>query len=1370
MTVSTKALRAVAAFIPSNIARKLAQGENIILGEEISGTGVALFADIAGFTPMAERLVNLMETTGSEGHRGAEELTRIINQAFTVLIRAIHRHGGVVTRFSGDALSAWFQAPAPQNPQVVIQRALRCAAEMQAAIVPLNPTTVEKEIFPISVKIGLGYGPAVTIFLGESGKFMEVVLAGPSLDAATQAEHHAYRGDTIVSPEILRHLPDLDCTVLDGGYARLNTLSTASHLIQMTPDILKDIPVKAHPAFLERLAPFLPQTIYKRTLITEGDIPGDYRRVSSIFVLFEGLDFTQTGVGKKFQAYIGWAYQTVARFQGTLLRVLTGDKGSALHITFGAPDQHPNDIERALRCALTLRDDPNRPAFIVNQRIGIGSGLVFTAAIGSPERREYTVMGDEINLSSRLMSVTDPETILVDDYSRQRTAGQFEFAALPPLTLKGKAEPISAYHLIAERPQETSLEARLLASRWPIVGREEELADFAAAANRALQSKGQVIALSGRLGVGKTRLIEEVVRDWVENNGIGFVGQASQHLQNNPYHVWIGFWQDFFGLSTQTPADKRREKVAALISQLAPDMALWADTLNEILGIPVAPDSPIFTLKPEDRQKKLVQLTLALLQARAKTQPLLILFDDLHWADEVSVRLIDELATRIATAPILLCLLFRSTHHVPVEAIALPHCTWRTLEDLDAVDSEALIMAILGRVEISARIMREIFDKTQGTPLYVEEIINNLIATNALKRDGEKYVFTDSASLARTPDTLQDLIRARLDRLETETRDLAQVAAVINREFSFSLLHNVYPYPMGAVQMKNRMDQLRFNDITTLTRPEPNPNYFFKHALAYEIAYNSLAFARRQVLHKKIAATIEAEHKNRLDEDYSLLAYHYHQANMPHKAFAFAIKAGRRAQAFYANQIAMQHFTQAEMYLQSLKVDDHWEDAIQLYLNRAQLHRLNVDMAAADADLNRAISLAKIYDDSRSRAQGHNLKAEFGYYQEQTSVIRQEATQALNLVKSDLYSQEKATALFHLGVAELMNSHFEAATQYLQQAQTMAAQHGYQALESETINKLATVQFFDGHLERALQAYQKVHANRQQLGLKDKEAETLSNIATLQFRLNHPNQALQTAEQAIQRAQEAGWNLLIPYVKLLQVELLTYLGLYEQAETKMGEIYPLFAAEDEVGNAYAKLAHGREILLDLNRLDEAETMLNDVLTVTQKYGIYEEMSRTLVSLGAVNSRQKRWKQAEDYFLQAHDICTEHHAGWYLSEIYAHLAEALIKQDKLSDARKAVQAGMLAIRNRSNPDWSGSLLALNADIARRQNQPNDDVASLYLNAANHAKARSRAIIRHRLLIRVGTQLLAYPNPQTRHAAESLIREGMGWFKDHSSDML
>jgi len=1350
-------LSALAAYIPRD------RVEHILHGAPLTDDGVALIADISGFTPLTEAL-----THGLSPDRGAEELTRALEGVFTPLIAQIHAFGGSVIKFGGDALIVWYPRPPRARRRAVVRRAITSAWRMQNAIRRHGQISTPIGTVILRMKVGLTCGPVKRFRLGDAELGFEDVLAGATLDRMAEAEHHAEPGDIVTDAATLNLLPPgvIAVKAWRGEFAALGALARPA---RSAPWPSLRLSAADEEALLPKLTPYVPAEIY-RALAAGRTRVAELKPVVSLFVQFHGLDYdADPAVRDKLQTYFTTAQRIAHRYGGRLNRLLTGDKGSLLHIIFGAPRTVEEQESRAIRCALDLQAECGGLPFIIMQRIGVTEGRVFAGPVGSPHRYDYTTMGDSINLSARLMTAAEPNTILVDDYSQQRTVRRFEFDPLPPMRLKGKAEPVTAYRLRAERMIEVGLEARFLTSRWPLVGREKELAALKAVAGRARQGRGQIIALSGRLGVGKTRLIEEIVRDWLAHKGNGFLGQCSQHLRTNPYQAWNGFWHDFFRLSHQASAAEKRHRLQELTGYLAPDMLPWLDALGEVIGLPLPPDSPLLSLEPEDRRQKLYQLSLSLLLGRAQQHPLLILFEDLHWVDEASAALIDHIAARIEDAPVLLCLLFRSDDDAPVRALSLPHSTHLTLQDLSAPATQTLIQAMLGDVALPPDVARDIFDKTQGTPLYVEELVNSLRAAGALRRENGRYRLTDRGSLARIPDTLQDLIRARLDRLEPETRDLTQVAAVIDREFPFNILRDVYPYPMSGDEMRNRLDELVVEDITTLTEPEPLPSYAFKHALMYEVAYNSLAFARRQTLHRQIARSIEHRYADHLEEHFSSLAYHYRQANMLEQALHYSVEAGLRAQRLYANKTAMEYYQQAETYLQKLPLDRHHAEAIRLYLNRARLHRLKMDMAAAHADLDRALEIARAYDDTRSQAQVYNHKAEIAFYQEQAETIWREAQHALELARKR-HPRQEAAALYHLGVSDMMSGHFDRSLRYLQQAYKLAQRNNYPALRSEALNKIATVQFFDGHLQWALQAYQQVYQTRHSLGLKDKEAETLSNIATLQFRLNRPAEALQTTRRAIQLAQEAGWQLLIPYVQLLQVELLTHMGDYVAAEAVIERTYPLFAPDDEVGHAYARLTHGREILLDLSRFDEAAALLSKSLTTLQKYNIYEEMARALTSLGTLYSRQKKWKQAGQYFSQAKAICLERRKGWYLSEIYARLAETLLHRNNLTGALEAVRLGLKAIQNRSNPDWHGPLLSLSADIARRQQRPPEDVTNLYLTAVRHVKQRGRAIIRNRILIHVGTQLLSHDDPTIRRKAEGLIQEGMAWLQARGEGML
>jgi adenylate cyclase len=1079
--------------------------------------------------------------------RGAEELNRIINRAFSAMMMPIRQRGGVVVHFSGDALTAYLERPSDLSPSDVAKSALACAHAMHQAIAPFAEVQVKDETFAVSVKIGVGYGPAAFLVVGDEHSNMELVLAGPAIRDAASAEGYAERGQVILAPSAWsllldpalptdHHLEPRDVSVAPLECRVVSPPEDDVALLPPADDPLVGLDVVAHERLRRDLAPYLPQSIYDRLLLAQGDLPGDYRRVTNLFVFFDGLDSAKyslnssnapegmakewgdpLALGKKAQEYYHWAHSIVDRYQGRLIRMLVDDKGTNLHILFGAPDKHADDPARGLRCALALQRDPGRPTFVERQRIGVSSGIVFAATIGSPRRREYTVIGNEVNLSARLTGACPPGEVLVDVYTRDRTAQQFEFETLPPMQLKGKSESVIAHRLLSERPRETGLVAQYLASRWRIVGRDAEVAALRQAAGRSLAGSGHIIAIEGRAGIGKTRLAEEVVRHWVAHGGDGFVGQAVTHGLNSPYHPWANFWHAFFDFAEADSAERRWQKVEATIADEAPDLASWIGVFAPILGLPLGDDSLPSSFDAADRRRKLFEVTLNVLKARAHRQPLLVLFEDLHWADHPSLELLDYVGERIAQVPILLCVCFRPREDIDLDILSAMNCTWRILDELQFSQNAELVRAILGEVDLPRALEQEIFARTQGNPLFVEEILNSFVVSSALVPENGHYRLSGDVSDLTIPDTLQDLLMARIDRLEAPSRDLLQVASVIDRRFPYAILRGIYPYPMSDLEMHERLNELvRPYDFTRLEHPEPDLVYLFKHALTRDVAYASLPFARRRELHQRAGEYIETTYSDRLEEHYSTLAYHFDQSRQWERALHYTLLAGIQAQKVYANDEALRYYQKVEVCLAHLPGQLHWASDLRMRLKRNVLHRLNGDYQLAEADLRRALDLAQTHQDTRSEAEADCLLADLRYYEMRNEESLAAARQAHIAASNHNHSAELNTSLVQLGIAYQMVGNIDQSMGYLQQAYELAQERGDQLTAARALNTMAVAWWlYQGELDKALGGFQLVLEIRREAGAKDREAECLANIANVQFRRGDFEAALETSENAL---------------------------------------------------------------------------------------------------------------------------------------------------------------------------------------------------------------------------------------------------------------
>lgn len=1294
----------IAAYIPPEVAYRALGGARDAPrpGEFIPVQGAALFADVAGFTPISERLALL-------GPLGTEELTRILNQTFATLIAQVVAHGGSVARFSGDALTAFFVRPSGASPRETAARALACALAMQRAITAqATDIQVEGQTFRLSFKIGAAYGPAALLAVGDAAHGMEHVLAGAALDLAAGGEKCARAGQVMAHPTILawagQGVPGDPCD----GYVAVPpsasiTFPAAESRRVSIGRLLAAASDADLEAFVQACAPFLPRSVYARLLAGEGDYAGEHRRVTSMFVNFSGLHYDHPAAGEQLQAYVRAMRDIVARFGGHLNRVLTGDKGSVLHVLFGAPDAYEDDPFRALRCALAFRDKVAHLPFISSQRIGIASGVVFAGPVGSAARREYTVMGDAVNLSSRLSLACDPGYILVDAYTRDRTAQRFAYEARPPARLKGKAEPVRAFGLLAERASKAGLTARYLASRWPLVGREGERADLLLAADQALAGRGCTVAVSGRAGVGKTRLIEEIVRHWLLAGGNGHSGECLSHGSNMPYLPWIGFLKTFFDLYESDSPDEHWRKVEAAVAYEAPEMLPWAGVLAALLGLP-APASPVSLLGAAERRQKLFEVMTALLRARASRMPLLALFEDIHWADQSSLELLDYVAARTRDVPMLVCLSFRTPADFSLDVLASPDCTWKDLGELGRQGAEELVRAILGSTGASpqvARLAREIYAKTLGNPLFVEEILNSFIESGALVHQNGEYHLVGDAAKVQIPDSLQSLLMARLDRLEPPTRDLAQVASVIGQRFEYVILHGVYPYSMADTAMRERLDSLVQVDLTRLERPEPELAYLFRHALTWEVAYNCLPFARRRELHVRVGEFLERLYRDHPEEICGVSARHWAQGQKWDKALAAALAAGAHAQGLYANQDALSFYELAEQCLDKLPSATLWASALRLYLYRGRLHRRMGQYAAAEADLSRALDLARDHGDTRAQAEALNALAEAYWWQSRNSELLDASRKAYDIARENGHTAEMAVSTRSMGLTYQALGEWDRARAYLDEAYRLAEEHDDEPLRAAVLTDLATNRVHAGDLDDALDLFGRALEIRRAIGLKDKIASTLVNMAIVHQRRGDVEASLAAFRQAIALARESGSGAL-PYSLLSQAESEAYAGHYEEARQLAEESQRMFAARgDTTGLAWARLTLGRDVYFDLGQDDQARLALEEALPVLRAGQNHEEIIHALTRLGALALRAGDMTAARHLLAEAQALCDMHSLNWSLAETLVWQGRVALAGGRAEDAVTFASAALDAMDHHSCPDWRGPAFDLLAQAAAQR---------------------------------------------------------------------
>ncbi len=907
-------LPALAAYIPRDRVESLIWPDT-----PLPEDGVALIADISGFTPLTEAL-----TTGLSPDQGAEELTRALSGVFTPLIAEIDAFRGSVIKFGGDALIVWY----PREPKVrraaVIRRAITSAWRMQQAIQIHGQVPTPIGIVTLKMKIGLTYGPAKRFNLGLPEYGYEDVLGGATLDRMAEAEHHANSGDIVLDAATLAYVSDV-VTVAEWreGFAAVDQLLHPARPKPWSP--LTWHP-EAEEALIEMLTPYVPPQIYE-TLATGRAQVAELKPVVSLFVQFHGIDYdADPDVGPKLQTYFRTAQRVTVRYGGRLNRLITGDKGSLIHVIFGAPRTVEEQEVRAIRCALDLQAECGGLPFIAMQRIGVTSGRVFAGPIGSPNRHDYTTMGDSINLSARLMQNAADDQILMEKTVRDPLESEFEMADLGTIRVKGKSQPIPVFAALGVRTGLGEPEARRFRRVRPIFGRERELILLQEQLEKLAIGQGGVITLVGEAGMGKTHFLDylrartEAQAAWAGGISLAYGSALSGYL-------FISVLRDLIELPPEAGPDEASQHLRAFCADLfgPPRLEATYPYLARFMGLPLEDDLArrLEGLSGESFRWQLFEVARELLARLSSRQPLALALDDLQWADPTSLQLIEAILALTTNQPLILLLAMRPERDSRVWALRQqllaqpdsPQLLDLTLDSLDRASATALVAHTAP--DLSERIVTYLVDKSGGNPLFLVEMVRSLRAQGFLSGD----VDLDQVSLEalNIPDSVHGLLLAQIDRLAVEARHTLQMASVIGETFFTQVLAVL---TAGEENLSHQIASLEADRyVLPGEATDLGPTYAFRHSLIQESAYSTLLYERRRVYHSQVAEALERFFPARIAEQAGLLAYHYERANDLDQAIYYHLQAADQARLLYANE-------EAEMlYQKVLKLLDEQEAA-----------------------------------------------------------------------------------------------------------------------------------------------------------------------------------------------------------------------------------------------------------------------------------------------------------------------------------------------------------------------------------------------------------------------------------------------------------
>jgi class 3 adenylate cyclase len=1205
---------AFAAYLPSSLTKTIvSKAPDFKTGlKERSRRGTLLFADITGFTALCNKLEQ-----SSLG--GLEEMTYLLNRYFREFLHVAQQYGGVALKFGGDSILLAFNGPGHAG------RAVACAVEMQAMMESYRLLHTSQGSFELSMSIGIEYGPLHLAVLGEEYVRLDYLLTGPTLQQVLLTEARAAKDEILITARLYRLLqnqPDFKFKPVYRENELYYQLDHSFFLLEhpYNPDFYPAY--YKTPLAADYLKYFVPSLVRQRleTLVSEGQRPAiesEHRLVSCFFLVFpyqastasdpkQSIKERLARLNHLFKLVHGW----VRQYNGTLVRVDATTRGERFLVLFGAPIKNEDDSVQAALCALEIMRTINGPVAYLPAQIGLATGRVFCAEVGSRWRKEYTIMGSSINRAARLADLAQPGQILTDKVTLTAAKDQVLATSLGSgLKLKGFKQTQAVF-------QVTGVAASQPAAQVLLVGREAELEQLRHLVEQVGENRGRLVAITGPAGYGKSVLAQETGKLWAKTFRQSsrpprtIQTEAAHYYSLSPYKPWL----DILTGLVSTP-EVSNLALPELVAHFAPWLAPDSWTLQYLLE--EGQTELTFQDKGFAFKQSFFRLVWEILKIAAEQHHLLIIMDNLQWCDSASLELLKYIKGQMQNLPVLLMLVGRTLKLTTEAALTPPTAGYSNYQWLDYLGLESaeslsrlelnllneeqvinLVSQSLGASYVPPDLIHFLMERSQGHPFYLSEIIRVLRYQEQLTLDPQTGRLRWRAEIiASAGSSVESLIISQLDGLSKAEQEVLRVAAVIGPDFEQNLLLSLLVWPLdkaGLLECLNKLVQ----DGWLLNGEHHEGSFRFKQPVVQQIIYESLAFSRRRTLHRKIAQWLEE--RTGTDEQLELLAYHYGQSDLGQPAFDYACRAGHKAFVSYTYDAALTYYELALDWQQRVSLDCDAEELLLLYQQAGQAARLLGKADKAGVYFEKLLRLATQHNHQTSHLKALNglvvVRRIGGQFEEAIGL----AGQALRLAKDCRRPELLAETYDSLGGIYFIQGNFAQARENFEQCgqiicnwlaqlpSTGAAEARQESaarqLLAQSIGNSGLVWACTGQFGLALQNFKQAFEIVSQLNLKYFMLTLSINLGELYQVLFISQSARQYHQQALALAREIR-------VRDLECEALRSLGVdygldnqFEQAETYLLEALDLAELSGATGLRSQISANLMEVTLKAGKL------------------------------------------------------------------------------------------------------------------------------------------------------------------------------------------
>jgi adenylate cyclase len=985
---------------------------------------------------------------------------------------------------------------------------------------------------------------------------------------------------------------------------------------------------------LELFKPYVPKAVTSRILEGKGSLPSERSEATIIFIDIKG--FTKLAdqldpekateiINNIFEPVVG----IIDKYGGSINKFL----GDGLMAIFGTPFSHEDDPERAARASLEIMKSikENGKIKISNKaknlkaRIGINTGLCISGEIGSGSRKEFTVIGDTVNLASRLQANATPGEILIGEKTFQRIKGNFIISSPRKLKIKGKKDLVSVYTLKGEKKKISFLEQKKN-SHSPFMGREKELNILKEALKKSYQLKGQIIEISGELGIGKSRLILELTKESLTKEFNILSGNCSSWEESKPYAPLKEIFTKIFGIKSDDELKEIDRKIENKIKKIDSSLLFASSYFSRLLSSKIKSLEEIMEQSKEE-SNLFIRVVKKLLCSFSSQKPLLIIIEDVQWIDDASAEFLIQCYKELKEYPIMLIYSLRESLKKR-ESIARSKRI--KLLPLKNTESDKLIRFLIKKNGIYQLMKDKIISTANGNPLFVEEIVRG-IEERRLSADKDVLGnYTEIFADFQIPDTIQSIARARIDLLPVGLKEILYQASVLGRDIEIKLLQKITNLEVKILfEMMKKLQKHEF--IEKVETTPQSPQYFaFTHTLIQEIAYNSLLFKTRRGLHTKIGGAMEEMHLAKIDAKVEELAYHFKNSDDKEKAVFYLNKAGDKAQSLYAFSNAVNYFQDCIKILELMELERERLTQLSEICNRLAFSQATLGKRKeAEINLNKALKYCRKVKDKDNESlilmNMGNLYGDMGQWDKAIEYFNN----CLSITDRLGNLKRKASILKGIGLACLFKGDTSTGYSYLKKSLRICKEVTDENTYALLLNNLGIYYDMLGKWEKAIKAYKE--------GIRiAKSNNNIIYISNFISNLGFTYSSLNKSEQAVYYFNES--------IKLSE---------------KIGDIYNKGINLVHLGEEYLKKDNLKKTKFYIIQAEEIFKKLDDKLGLADIFKLK----------GILCKKQKDWKKSEEFFKRAIKIYSQQGDRLNEGESYYEWGDMFILRKDIDSARK-----------------------------------------------------------------------------------------------------